>query len=626
MNRRGIISSALRRKSGDEVSNERITEDIVREKFKQNKKTCPSARIEEQLTKNPILEKLLQTASKSGEGKGKPEFIVTFSNIKDFVILVECKSNPKYHESKELNKFKKYAVDGILLYSQYVSKEFNVVAMAVSGENRRELKVSSFLQLKGEKYKRLEQEKILSFEECIRILKSDPDKQRKDISELMKYSRKLHNYLRDVLQLAEKEKPLLVSAILIALEDDSFLASYSKKKNARELAELLYRTVKDALKFAKLPEPKIEAVMHEYGFIKLDNVLTSDIDGKGNHTQLLHDIIKQIEEKVRPFLEDHKYIDILGQFYGEFLRYSGGEKKGLGIVLTPQHITELFVEIADVKKNDFVLDNCCGSAGFLVSAMNKMIKEAHKDEEIIDRIQHNQLIGIETRPEMFALACANMILRNDGKTNLYLNDCFSIVDTIKHNHKCTVGLLNPPYSQKAEGLSELDFVMNCLDCLEKNSVCVAIVPLSCATAPSSQKKLLLKDHTLEAVMSMPNELFHSQTSVVTCIMVFRAKVSHNSQKEVWFGYWKDDGFVKTKHEGRVDKFGKWQIIKKRWLDNYRNRRAVSGESVLQKVSANHEWCAEAYMKTDYSNITKDDFIREMRKYVVFRISNGDVNE
>jgi hypothetical protein len=106
-------------------------------------------------------------------------------------------------------------------------------------------------------------------------------------------------------------------------------------------------------------------------------------------------------------------------------------------------------------------------------------------------------------------------------------------------------------------------------------------------------------------------------------MVFRAKVPHNPQKEAWFGYWKDDGFVKTKHEGRVDKFGKWQIIKKRWLDNYRNRRAVPGESILQKVSADHEWCAEAYMETEYTSLKPEDFEKEMKKYVIFRVENDD---
>lgn len=61
--------------------------------------------------------------------------------------------------------------------------------------------------------------------------------------------------------------------------------------------------------------------------------------------------------------------DILGHFYGEFLKYTGGDKKALGIVLTPRHITELFALIANVNKKSTVLDICAGTGGFLVSAM-----------------------------------------------------------------------------------------------------------------------------------------------------------------------------------------------------------------------------------------------------------------
>ena len=44
----------------------------------------------------------------------------------------------------------------------------------------------------------------------------------------------------------------------------------------------------------------------------------------------------------------------------------------------------------------------------------------------IDNIYKNNLVGIETQTNMFALACANMIIRGDGKTNLLQDNCFDI--------------------------------------------------------------------------------------------------------------------------------------------------------------------------------------------------------
>jgi len=90
-------------------------------------------------------------------------------------------------------------------------------------------------------------------------------------------------------------------------------------------------------------------------------------------------LIKEIEKNVKPFLQDYKQYDIIGIFYNEFLRYANGDG-GLGIVLTPKHITELFVDLAEVDKDSVVIDNCCGTAGFLISSM-KRIEDLAKDDK-----------------------------------------------------------------------------------------------------------------------------------------------------------------------------------------------------------------------------------------------------
>ena len=73
-----------------------------------------------------------------------------------------------------------------------------------------------------------------------------------------------------------------------------------------------------------------------------------------------------------------------------------------------------------------------------------------------------------------------------------------------------------------------------------------------------------------------------------------------------------------KHLGRVDYFGKWKPIKADWIYNYRNRNEVKDQSIKRWVSAEDEWCAEAYMETDYTQLKKEDFESEMKKYILFR--------
>ena len=118
-------------------------------------------------------------------------------------------------------------------------------------------------------------------------------------------------------------------------------------------------------------------------------------------------------------------------------------------------------------------------------------------------------------------------------------------------------------------------------------------------------------------MSMPVELFHnSKTTVVTCIMVFTAQRPHPQGKKTWFGYWRDDGFIKTKHRGRIDGRGAWPGIKAKWLAGYRNREVADGFSVLREVGPQDEWCAEAYLATDYSAVTEERLVECAKKHLL----------
>jgi hypothetical protein len=117
-------------------------------------------------------------------------------------------------------------------------------------------------------------------------------------------------------------------------------------------------------------------------------------------------------------------------------------------------------------------------------------------------------------------------------------------------------------------------------------------------------------------MSMPIDLFYP-VGIVACVMVFTAKVPHaQADKKTWFGYWRDDGFVKTKHRGRIDLNGRWPAIRDRWVTMFRNRDVHPGESILHKVTADDEWCAEAYLEPDYASLNEADFAAWVREYVL----------
>jgi len=608
------------------MANEKVTENIVRKILKDRGYQNDVFLVTEQESEIAGIKRCLKSAGKAGNGGvGRPEFIITNSEEFDYVVVIECKKNIKDHESKEGRQDpEKHAVDGVLHYAKALSSSYNVIAIAVSGVRKNNLRVSNFIHFKDadsaiplSTEARKPVEEIIGWSDYIRLANFNPELKKTFSERLTKFSAKLHDFLRDHAKLTESEKPLLVSGTLIALRDNVFNNAY-RVCDIDELQGLWMRAIKKEFGKADMPAKK-NNITQPYSSIAVHPNLGKT---KSYPEGVLREIITVLHKEVWPYINHQGNYDIVGQFYGEFLKYTGGDKRALGIVLTPKHITELFSLLGNLHKSSKVLDICAGTGGFLISAMHNMTTKTSTDQEVV-KIKNECLIGVENLPHMYALAASNMILRGDGKANLYQGSCFdnAITDDIV-KRKCDVGMLNPPYAQGDEDLHELEFIRHMLHCLKKGGTGIAIVPMSSAISPHDLKSELLNEHTLVAVMSMPTELFQP-VGVVSCIMIFTAKVPHEqSDKETWFGYWKNDGFVKTKTLGRYDLNRRWEEIRDGWVDNYRNGRVIPGHSVKMKVGPEDEWCVEAYMETDYSTITRNDFEETVKNYMLFKLKNG----
>ena len=637
--------------------NERITENFVRDLLRKHSYYDIDNQIiiEEQKSQDKRIQQLLKTASKSGSGNGGyPEFIISWLSDPNFILVVECKADTKNHESTLRDNPKDYAVDGVLHYAKFLSKEYNVIAIAVSGVSEGSLTISNFLYPCGaENYKTLTNEKgvtvneIISYSDYYRLASFDPEVEKKRYQDLIAFSRNLHELIWTAAKISEEDKPLLVSGTLIALMYQPFAQTF-QHYSAEEMPRKWLEAIKEVLDKAEIPRAKKDTMLQPYaGVATQPNLGKPDAKVSLKYKKgVLFEVISEINTNVWPFINIYHNFDVVGHFYGEFLKYTAGDKKALGIVLTPRHITEIFCDLANVTKEDTVLDICAGTGGFLISAMQAMLRTAITDEEV-KKIKKNQLIGIENNPKMFALAASNMILRGDGKANLHQSSCFepSLQKTIiqpdekSELKRPNIGFLNPPYAQSKSDaeLHELYFLKEMLDMLEKGGTGIAIIPVNCVIAPSKPKSEILKFHTLKAVMSMPSELFYP-VGTVTCIVVFEAHKPHlkpatyntstgeeispkKANKKTWFGYWRNDGFIKTKTMGRIDLNNQWPTIKERWLEQYINNEIHPGESITEYVTDDDEWIAEAYLETDYSKITQADFEKTVRDYAMFKLLN-----
>ena len=127
--------------------------------------------------------------------------------------------------------------------------------------------------------------------------------------------------------------------------------------------------------------------------------------------------------------------DIHGRMFESFLGATVRGKE-LGQYFTPRDIVDVIVQIANIqvtkKEAESVLDACCGSGGFLISAMTDMLKKANQlagissreRQKLEGKIANHLLVGIDagSDPPIHRIARMNMYLHGDGGSNIYFAD------------------------------------------------------------------------------------------------------------------------------------------------------------------------------------------------------------
>lgn len=254
-------------------------------------------------------------------------------------------------------------------------------------------------------------------------------------------------------------------------------------------------TLSKSLEESRKQNLKLDLLTEVYSEIKMNN--TANQDAINNFI----DWVSEISDCVNS--EHWNGEDVMGIFFNEFNRYK--KKSESGQVFTPDHITSFMYRIIEVNQNDKVLDAACGSGAFLVKAMCNMMKEAGGiNTKKASQIKDTQLYGIEFDREIFALACANMLIHKDGKTNLEHLDSRSqeACNWIKSKNITKV-LMNPPFETKYGCLT---IVENVLKNVPRNTKCAFILPDKKLEKDKKGRKLL-NHSTLEKIIKLPEKVF-----------------------------------------------------------------------------------------------------------------------
>ncbi|MBF2420578.1 N-6 DNA methylase [Listeria seeligeri] len=603
---------------------------------------------EEQTSSNPEIRKALKGASKqNGKGIGKPEFIFT-SN--EHLIIIEDKLDSGKLIAPEKGAIdlkypaiNLFAVNGAVHYARHIVEKTvlydEVIAIGISG-NKEIQPVFVYREDNEIKIKKLNKVHNLSdfhpdsIEEWYGVnILGEFTKEQKEIFELQDVASELHEDLRNYGSLEGENKATVVSALLLALQDDT--QDLCKSLQGRTGIEsrdgdLIFNAINRYLQKVRPSintEPwdeKIKILQNKFSFIKTNPYLNTP-NNYLRCTPLKYFLLK-LNDKVVNHFDKNTEFDILGHFYGEFVKYGGSDGNPLGIVLTPRHITSLMTELIDIRPEDKVLDPACGSGAFLISAMNRMLKKASSEEQK-QNIKQNQLFGIELQEKLFTVATTNMILRGDGKSNLQLADMFTKTEEEMQKKQINKILFNPPYSQaktkELSHLSELSFIHHALDMLVYGGKLAVIIPQSTMVGKTKKdkalKKEILEKHTLDYVITLNKNTFYG-VGVNPCIAIFTAGKPHFKQKKVRFFNFEDDGYVVRKHIGLIPDGVLPEEKRKYLLDNINGDvYDIQNEFVVSSiVTAEDEWLhSYFYFNNEIPN--EEVFEQVVADYLLFKL-------
>ena len=577
------------------------------------------------------------------ENKGYPDF---FKDMGDFLIIVEAKDTIDKHNQAEVET---------QYYMSNVSDKYNSIGIAISGQNEKELKVSTFIQIKGTKTTvDINVKNLMSLENLNNLYIDNSTKINYD--NLIAYSDKLNTYFHDTFKINVKRRPFFFAALLFSFDRlNQFIINYKTEKlkifnektrkeeilsfndpyiSDMDKVDYINSIISDGVaeKFAGKLNNKFKTIdiPSKFQFIKTDNRNISS----ENYIQFLKEFTKIFSE----YKQTVKYYDILGSFYSEFLRYVQKEG-GQDIVLTPDHIKTFMCDLVNLQEDSVILDICVGSGGFTAVAygmIERKIRESGKATyEKLEQLKEKQIIGVEIHEDMYSLAFSNMILHGDGKSNLYKGDSLTNFEIEKiENENGTfqsitfedkikelqpnISLMNPPYNNDAAP----DFILRLCKLLKMSgngikTICV-IAPSSCLRKKIDISKEIFKIAKLKTVVDMNVGLFISQNiNVKTSIFIFEVGKEHKGQ--TYFYDFKNDGFKYSKR--KMEDLGEWNSLRKKALLDIENMEVIDNISYKEDVDI------QTFENTIYTpkgelKLNNIDYIKTIVNYSIFKINEA----
>lgn len=603
------------------------------------------------------------------EAKGSEGDLIKFDkkgNI-ELVKVVERDTKAKKKGDLDFSTIQKYAVNGAVHYINailnYGSSYEEGIAIGVNGWDiedgslKTEIEVYYISKKNFMIPKKVSDYEDLSFlsskniddfvSKLDNLLLTDEELEKKTKeteTELDMKLRHINQVMQDTLSVNVNYRVNLVSGMIMAglgvdgivapLEINDLKGSLGKKDHD---GYVIMNKIDSFLEEKNLPVEKKEIITTSFSSVFISSSLWKPENGESK----LKSIYRMIKEQIMPIFSTKYHLDFTGKLFNvlnEWVSVPDGDKND--VVLTPRYVTDLMAKLAKVDMNSYVWDYATGSAGFLVSSMKQMLKDAEKRINSPDELKKKeiaikceQLLGIEKLPDIYMLAVLNMILMGDGSSNILhedsLKDYTGKYEQGKHkddDFPANVFLLNPPYSAAGKGFV---FVEKALSRMKTGRAVILIQENAGSGQGLPYTKDILKNNTLLASIHM-SDIFCGKAGVQTAIYVFEVGVPHDKKQDVKFIDFSNDGYTRQNRKKSSQDVNlkntdnaneRYEEVLNLVLYGKKNLHYLTEDEYIEDTISleGDDWTFSQHKKID-TTPTESDFRKTVADYLAWKVS------
>lgn len=378
-----------------------------------------------------------------------------------------------------------------------------------------------------------------------------------------------------------------------------------------EISKLLFCKLKD-----EKTTPKGKPYLFQIGTYESPEEVFKRIDGiyqkaKKEDSEVFKEdirlepkIIYSVVEHLQPLALNKIDLDTKGVAFERFMEDFFRGK--MGQFFTPRPIIQFCIKMMNPERDSLVLDPACGSGGFLLNAMDNVRRYAEVNYDEREAWEHwhkfamNNIYGIEINDQIARVCKMNMIIHDDGHTNIINTDALSDFEDINKIHKgfkkdhFDLILTNPPFGavikrtekdyldkyhlgkgRKAQK-TEILFIERCIDFVKPKTGKIAIVlPDGILTNSSLQyvRDFIMERCQILAVVSLPQFAFtHFGAGVKSSILFLRRKGEKEKLEKypIFMAMAEHIGYDATGREDSINDLDKIAEEYKKFLKNPEN--------------------------------------------------------